>query len=151
MARFERSSERKSDSRGQSRDSSPRRDSSRRSNRSSFNDNSRGSDRGNDRKSFGRDSGRDRDSGRSRDFGRGSRGDRSDRGDSTKTKVTCSSCGNQCEVPFKPTGNKPVYCSDCFVKQDKVSHSTSSTHSNRDLDAIHEKLNKIMKALKIDY
>jgi CxxC-x17-CxxC domain-containing protein len=26
----------------------------------------------------------------------------------------CSECGKTCEVPFKPTGEKPVYCSDCF-------------------------------------
>lgn len=29
-------------------------------------------------------------------------------------QATCADCGNQCEVPFKPTGEKPVYCSNCF-------------------------------------
>jgi CxxC-x17-CxxC domain-containing protein len=29
-------------------------------------------------------------------------------------RATCSDCGNSCEVPFKPTGNKPVFCSECF-------------------------------------
>jgi CxxC-x17-CxxC domain-containing protein len=29
-------------------------------------------------------------------------------------RATCSDCGNSCEVPFKPTGRKPVYCSNCF-------------------------------------
>lgn len=29
-------------------------------------------------------------------------------------KTVCSSCGKECEVPFKPTSGKPVYCSDCF-------------------------------------
>lgn len=29
-------------------------------------------------------------------------------------KATCSRCGNECEVPFKPTGDKPVFCSQCF-------------------------------------
>ena len=29
-------------------------------------------------------------------------------------KATCGNCGKACEVPFKPTGEKPVYCSDCF-------------------------------------
>lgn len=28
--------------------------------------------------------------------------------------VTCSSCGTQTQVPFKPNGSKPVYCRDCF-------------------------------------
>ncbi len=31
-------------------------------------------------------------------------------------KATCASCGNTCEVPFRPNGKKPVYCNDCFAK-----------------------------------
>jgi len=31
--------------------------------------------------------------------------------------VTCSECGQETQVPFKPTGEKPVYCRDCFNKQ----------------------------------
>ena len=31
-------------------------------------------------------------------------------------KTVCSNCGKDCEVPFKPTSGKPVYCSDCFEK-----------------------------------
>jgi CxxC-x17-CxxC domain-containing protein len=26
----------------------------------------------------------------------------------------CSNCGKECEVPFKPTGAKPVFCRECF-------------------------------------
>ena len=26
----------------------------------------------------------------------------------------CSSCGGIAEVPFRPSGDKPVYCRDCF-------------------------------------
>jgi CxxC-x17-CxxC domain-containing protein len=29
--------------------------------------------------------------------------------------ATCSSCGREAQVPFQPTGSKPVYCSDCFT------------------------------------
>ncbi len=29
-------------------------------------------------------------------------------------KATCDECQKTCEVPFRPTGDKPVYCSDCF-------------------------------------
>ena len=25
-------------------------------------------------------------------------------------KATCSECNEECEVPFKPTEGKPVYC-----------------------------------------
>jgi CxxC-x17-CxxC domain-containing protein len=30
--------------------------------------------------------------------------------------ATCAECGKSCEVPFRPTGDKPVYCSYCFSK-----------------------------------
>lgn len=26
----------------------------------------------------------------------------------------CAECGKTASVPFRPTGAKPVYCSDCF-------------------------------------
>jgi CxxC-x17-CxxC domain-containing protein len=29
--------------------------------------------------------------------------------------ATCSSCGKEASVPFRPTSGKPVYCSDCFT------------------------------------
>ncbi len=28
--------------------------------------------------------------------------------------AVCDKCGKSCEVPFKPNGSRPVYCSDCF-------------------------------------
>ncbi len=28
--------------------------------------------------------------------------------------IVCSECGKDAEVPFQPTGDKPVYCSDCY-------------------------------------
>jgi CxxC-x17-CxxC domain-containing protein len=31
--------------------------------------------------------------------------------------AVCSSCGNDCQVPFKPNGSAPVLCRDCFQKQ----------------------------------
>jgi CxxC-x17-CxxC domain-containing protein len=31
-------------------------------------------------------------------------------------KVTCSDCGKETEVPFKPTEGRPVYCQECFAK-----------------------------------
>lgn len=32
-------------------------------------------------------------------------------------EATCSACGKTCQVPFQPSGEKPVYCSDCFQSQ----------------------------------
>ena len=31
--------------------------------------------------------------------------------------AVCAECGKDCKVPFRPSGNKPVYCSDCFEKK----------------------------------
>ena len=31
--------------------------------------------------------------------------------------VTCSNCGKDTEVPFRPRGDRPVYCSECFAQQ----------------------------------
>ncbi len=31
--------------------------------------------------------------------------------------VTCDGCGVQTQVPFQPSGNRPVYCSECFSTQ----------------------------------
>jgi CxxC-x17-CxxC domain-containing protein len=31
-----------------------------------------------------------------------------------KFDAVCSNCGKKCQVPFRPDGEKPVYCKDCF-------------------------------------
>ena len=28
--------------------------------------------------------------------------------------ATCADCGQTAQVPFQPTGSRPVYCNDCF-------------------------------------
>lgn len=48
--------------------------------------------------------------------GRTSRGRSFDRGPKEMFHAECAECGNDCEVPFKPTGEKPVLCSNCFDK-----------------------------------
>ncbi|WP_428325797.1 CxxC-x17-CxxC domain-containing protein [Nitrosopumilus sp.] len=42
------------------------------------------------------------------------RDDRYSRDRRESATVTCADCGDECEVPFVPRNNKPVYCSDCF-------------------------------------
>lgn len=37
-----------------------------------------------------------------------------DRGVREMHEVTCSNCGKPAQVPFLPTGTRPVYCADCF-------------------------------------
>jgi len=40
-----------------------------------------------------------------------------DRGPREMHKAVCSECGKECEVPFKPTEGKPVFCRECFAKR----------------------------------
>jgi CxxC-x17-CxxC domain-containing protein len=31
--------------------------------------------------------------------------------------ATCASCGKEAQVPFQPSGDKPVYCSACYQER----------------------------------
>lgn len=94
-----------------------------------------------------------------RDFGRRDFGDRRDR---QMFSTVCSNCGKNCEVPFRPTGDKPVYCDDCFKVQKRNSGpsryddrrgrrdsfgSSASPQNSTQLDAINAKLTKILEIL----
>lgn len=76
-----------------------------------------------------RDFKRSSSSGRGRSFG-SSRGGFKDRGHSSRPTTlypaVCSKCGKDCQVPFRPSGEKPVLCRDCFREQggDPRSHET---------------------------
>lgn len=37
-----------------------------------------------------------------------------ERGPREMHDVICSNCGKPTQVPFLPTGTRPVYCTDCF-------------------------------------
>ena len=47
----------------------------------------------------------------------GSGGYSSSRGPREMFSATCSSCGKEAQVPFQPSGDKPVYCSECFQQR----------------------------------
>ncbi len=32
-------------------------------------------------------------------------------------KAVCSDCKQECEVPFKPRGDRPIYCKECYSKR----------------------------------
>ena len=34
----------------------------------------------------------------------------------TMHQAVCDNCGKDCQVPFKPTSGKPIFCSSCFEK-----------------------------------
>jgi CxxC-x17-CxxC domain-containing protein len=58
-----------------------------------------------------------------RNFRGNSRGNsggfRGNSGPKEMTKVTCSDCGVETEVPFKPTEGRPVYCRECLPNHRK--------------------------------
>jgi CxxC-x17-CxxC domain-containing protein len=83
-----------------------------------------------------------------------------DRGNREMFSAVCSDCGKECQVPFRPTGSKPVYCSDCFEKvnggrsdsrrpgrSDFSAPAPSFDQSKAQLDAINVKLDKILSIL----
>jgi len=80
-------------------------------------------------------------------FSRNDRGPRFNRGSEDNRlgemhKVTCGDCGNECEIPFKPKYDRPVYCRECFKdhKPQKRSDSGFSKY-DRDRTPIHSRDN----------
>ncbi len=78
--------------------------------------------------------------------------------------ATCSQCGQSCEVPFKPTGERPIFCNSCFKGQGGPSPrftppSLSGEHrgntnvnaggvvSKAQIDSLNAKLDKILAIL----
>ena len=91
--------------------------------------------------------------GGSRDGGFSGRRDSGFGGEKVMHRATCAECGSSCEVPFKPTGEKPVYCSACFgsraesprtndrsFSRPRVERSTPVMSPSVNHDALAEKL-----------
>ncbi len=92
---------------------------------------------------------RDRDDrGGRRDFG--GRDSRPSFGEKRMHKAICDQCNKECEVPFKPTGDKPIFCDACFGKDDSPRNSSiggSNKNFQVQFDEINAKLDKILKKL----
>ena len=52
------------------------------------------------------------------------------------TKVICSDCRKECEVPFKPSGDRPVYCKECFAKRKENRGEPKENHDNKPKEQI---------------
>jgi CxxC-x17-CxxC domain-containing protein len=81
-------------------------------------------------------------------------------------KAVCDECGKDCEVPFKPSGDKPIYCSSCFEKKEGGGSKRPSRRSSgrsdfgkRDdtnkklleqVSSLNTKLDRILKVLEAD-
>lgn len=128
-------------------------------------------DKGGDRGRSGGFGGGRRDGGRP-SFSNKSWGDKRGGGASSSMhKAICSECGKTCEVPFKPTGDKPVYCKECFgekknvgfreVKAPKREYASDrsparviqqsnvgSNDTKKQLDALNAKLDRLIQAVE---
>jgi CxxC-x17-CxxC domain-containing protein len=80
-------------------------------------------------------------------------------------QATCSKCGQDCEIPFKPTGDRPVFCSNCFKSQggptnrfapksfgnnnsrENFSGNAGNAVSKAQIDSLNAKLDKILSLL----
>jgi len=63
---------------------------------------------------------------------RGNSRGRGERRSTTMFDTVCDKCGRDCQVPFRPTGEKPVYCSNCYEKQsDNSSYRRDDRRDNR--------------------
>ncbi len=47
-------------------------------------------------------------------------------------EAVCAECHQNCQVPFKPTGDRPVYCKDCFAKMRGSSRSNFDNSPKKD-------------------
>jgi CxxC-x17-CxxC domain-containing protein len=56
--------------------------------------------------------------------------------------AVCDKCGKNCKVPFKPSNDKPIYCSDCFEQKQSKGDNTEL------LEKIDKKLDYIVETLK---
>lgn len=119
-----------------------------------FRSDSRGEFRG--REGFRSRQGEGRFGGREEFRGRDSRG--SSRRPFEMHEATCSKCGKRCEVPFRPTTGKPIFCSDCFKKNDSFEGSNFNSRnqerqsqpgiSSEQFSQLNAKLDKILQVLE---
>lgn len=75
-------------------------------------------------------------------------------------RAVCASCQKTCEVPFRPSGEKPVYCNDCFCANKGTPQNsyysrfqTDDRHTDNfkmQLESMNAKLDKIMQVLNSD-
>lgn len=83
--------------------------------------------------------------------GRGGFRDRDSRGPVEMHDATCAKCGKECQVPFRPTGDKPVYCSACFEQNNPREGRSSGSGSGISQDQfkqLNDKLDKILSVLE---
>lgn len=64
--------------------------------------------------------------------------------------ATCDECKNSCKVPFQPSGEKPVYCSNCFSeKKGAGNNGNGQSNFKEQFEALNNKLDKILHMLEL--
>lgn len=97
------------------------------------------------------------------DFNRGrSRGGNFRRGGFDRPqmyKAVCDKCRKDCEVPFRPTSGKPVYCNDCFDRptsrrpegrgfsRNNFEEKSSTSQYEQQFALLNSKLDQVLKIL----
>jgi len=86
------------------------------------------------------------------------------RSQTTMHRANCAECNQSCEVPFRPNGRKPVYCSNCFRKDDhqaassrfndrgrndrSESRGASNSGLEKEIKSLNKKMDRIIRALE---
>jgi CxxC-x17-CxxC domain-containing protein len=70
-----------------------------------------------------------------RDRGSSGGGFRRSFGPREMTKIVCSECKQEGEVPFKPREGTPVYCRDCFNKRKGMEPTSAPKKEAEAVDA----------------
>ncbi len=71
-------------------------------------------------------------------------------GDKQMFRAVCDKCHKDCEVPFRPSSDKPIFCSDCFTRGDKRGGNdnvASSDQYKKQFEMLNEKLDTLIKLL----
>ncbi len=71
--------------------------------------------------------------------GRDSRGGGGRSGRPDMHHAVCTDCGKDCEVPFRPTGEKPVFCSDCFSNKGDSGNNRNDRYDRNDRNDRHDR------------
>ena len=76
--------------------------------------------------------------------------DRQSFGDKKMFEAVCGKCRSECEVPFKPSGNKPIFCDNCFAdggKSGNINKAPKTENYNKQFEMLNNKLDNILKML----
>ena len=63
--------------------------------------------------------------------------------------ATCDKCGKRFELPFKPTGERDVYCSECFKGDGNVPSAKNNNQCEEQMDILNKKMDKVIDLLTL--